>query len=241
MGAVKRRFCLSRRGKIIRNFALALLLGLNLWGNRGYPLPTAELEFRRMERVSLFSPSEIVFATPEFYRSTLAVNRADRTVAALDGTELTLNGRWIAGISETCAVMAGIDRRVFLAVPLEPEGPTLLYFGEGNIWDAWGYWVEEGPTPSGYQYTYHNFFPLLAVNVPGETDRIELALEDDEGEMRRGSGWNLGGGIWLLGIEENDGPAGFVEQRDPRAYILQLYGGDGTLLLEQRGTMPKNG
>ena len=50
---------LSRRWKIIRNLALTLVCLYALWAWAGYPLPTAEMEFRRLERQSLMPPSQV--------------------------------------------------------------------------------------------------------------------------------------------------------------------------------------
>lgn len=50
---------LSRGWKIVRNLAVTLICLSVLWAWAGYPLPTAELEFRRLERQNLFPPSEL--------------------------------------------------------------------------------------------------------------------------------------------------------------------------------------
>lgn len=49
---------LSRRGKIIRNTAAALLAAVTLWRMLGYPLP-ARLAYRRLEREHFLSPADI--------------------------------------------------------------------------------------------------------------------------------------------------------------------------------------
>lgn len=50
---------LSRGWKIVRNLAVTLICLSVLWAWAGYPLPTAEMEFRRLERQNLLPPSEI--------------------------------------------------------------------------------------------------------------------------------------------------------------------------------------
>lgn len=50
---------LSRGWRIVRNLALTLVCLYALWARAGYPLPTAELEFRRLERKNLLPCSEI--------------------------------------------------------------------------------------------------------------------------------------------------------------------------------------
>ena len=54
---------LGRGGKIVRNLVLAAGLALVIWAQYGCPLPTLEMEFRRMERTYLLPPSEILLST----------------------------------------------------------------------------------------------------------------------------------------------------------------------------------
>lgn len=89
---------LSRGWKLVRNLALAAVGGYLIWSFWGYPLPTAEMTFRRLERQHLLSPSQLVFSTPEYGQGTDAVSRRDRTVTALDGTQLYLEDCWLAGL-----------------------------------------------------------------------------------------------------------------------------------------------
>lgn len=50
---------LSRGWRTVRNLAVVLVCLYVLWARAGYPLPTAELEFRRLERENLLGRSEI--------------------------------------------------------------------------------------------------------------------------------------------------------------------------------------
>lgn len=50
---------LSRGWRIVRNLAVALACLYALWARAGWPLPTPELEFRRLERENLLGRSEI--------------------------------------------------------------------------------------------------------------------------------------------------------------------------------------
>lgn len=49
----------SRGKKLAVNLALCAFLLALIWSRFGYPLPTAELEFRRLERTHLLPPSEL--------------------------------------------------------------------------------------------------------------------------------------------------------------------------------------
>lgn len=50
---------LSRGWRTVRNLAVVLACLYGLWAWADYPLPTAELEFRRLERQNLLPPSEL--------------------------------------------------------------------------------------------------------------------------------------------------------------------------------------
>ena len=54
---------LGRGGRTVRNLLLTAALALMIWGQYGCPLPTAEMEFRRLERQYLLPRSEIVYQT----------------------------------------------------------------------------------------------------------------------------------------------------------------------------------
>ena len=97
---MKKRWKLSRGKRTIINLVLSALLLVLTWGLMGYPLPTAELEFRRMERTHLLPRSEIVLSNGTRSGEGLQVSREDGAVLALDGTELYLRGRWMAGVLE---------------------------------------------------------------------------------------------------------------------------------------------
>lgn len=84
----RRRPRLSRRGRVGVNLLASVLAACLLWGAAGYPLPTMELEFRRMERTHLLPPSEIQgkFQTPEQRR--IMIGTQKDLVVLYDGTDL---------------------------------------------------------------------------------------------------------------------------------------------------------
>lgn len=100
---------IGRGKKLAVNLALCTFLLVLIWSRFGYPLPTAELEFRRMERTHLLPRSEIVFSN-EARGGGRRVSGSDRSVFALDGTELYLRGRYFAGTLGDRAVLACLDR-----------------------------------------------------------------------------------------------------------------------------------
>lgn len=231
----------SRGKKLACNLALCAFLLVLIWSRFGYPLPTAELEFRRMERTHLLPRSEIVFSNGA-RGGGRRVSGSDRSVFALDGTELYLRGRYFAGTLGDRAVLACLDRSYnsfIREIPLD-GGPALAPLARPDWYlDRNGYWVTEGPgeTPEGhpaYVYEYHNFSAFLLFGAPEGTVRAELTVRDG-GAERTGGGWPLENGLWLLGVE--DGEARARDQVSELPYTLRLYGASDTLLSERSGTL----
>ena len=238
----RRRPRLSRRGRIGVNLLAAALTACLLWGAAGCPLPTMELEFRRMERTHLLPRSEIVFSDGEKSRDGLQMSRQDGSVLALDGTELYLRGRWMVGVQGDRAAAACLsrDRRYIRSLPLGSDPALVPLTGRYGYLDCIGYWVTHGPgeTPEGdpaYVYSYHDFIPFLLLNAPEGTAGVKVTVLLEE--EHSGGGWQLEGGAWMLGLER-DGLTG-VEQLPGAAYTLRLYRADGSLLLEKSGTLPE--
>lgn len=238
---MKKRWKLSRGQRTLRNLILGVLLMALIWGLADYPLPTVEMEFRRLERTHLLPRSEIVFSNGARNRDGWQVSRQDGSVFALDGTELHLQGRWMAGVRGDRAAVACLsgDGRYIRSFPLD-SGPSLAPLPwRGEYQDQAGYWITQGPgeTPEGdpaYVYSYHNFVPFLLLNAPEGTADAEITLRL-EGEECSGGGWQLENNVWLLGIEGErrlgDRPI------SETAYTLRLYRADGSLLLEKSGTL----
>lgn len=230
---------ISRGKKLAVNLALCAFLLVLIWSRFGYPLPTAELEFRRLERTHLLPQSEIVFsngARSEGRR----VSKSDGSVFALDGTELYLRGRFVADAREEWAVLACLDRSYnsfIRKVPLD-GGPVLAPLVPHDWYlDTNGYWVTEGPgeTPEGepaYVYEYHNFSAFLLFGAPEGTVRAELTVLDG-GAERAGGGWALENGLWLLGVEDKKAR----DQVSEIPYTLRLYDASDTLLAERSGRL----
>ena len=230
---MKRYKNLSRPKKAALNLTLVAVLLFALWAYFGYPLPTTEMEFRRMERQNLLPKSEIL----------LLSEKEDGAFVPVEGPELILNGRWAVGRHEETAVMACLGRGIW-DIPMKSDGPTVLPLACERVWgDAYVYWVEEGPIPAeeggGYRYTHHNFTPLLLLDVPEETARVELRARDNQGTAHDGEGWNLGDGIWLVGLTMYNGLSNRSVWFDGCAYTLRLYDTAGNVALEQEGTISK--
>lgn len=234
---------LSRRGKIGTNLLLSALAACLLWAAVGYPLPTAELEFHRMERTHLMPRSEIVFTNGTRSQDGLRVSGSDGSVFALDGTELHLRGRWFAGTRENWAVLASLDNdfygRFIQGFPLDGGlalAPLARY--TGHLYHT-GYWVSQGPgetseSSPAYVYEYHNFYAILLFGAPEETARVELTIREG-GAEHTGGGWPLENGLWLLGVEEADWRPEARVWEIP--YTLRLYDGADRLLTERSGTL----
>ena len=217
----------SRKTKLAVNLSVTLLLLLLGWARMGYPVLTAEMEYRRMERANLLSPGEIVFTVGEDDWSFLAFSspRSLVPVCALDGTQLHLQGRWFISRWEDRAAASlvgerGYDRFMDIC-PLEPEGAAMLPLHGG-----YGLYYTEGRL--GERVT-NNFAPLVLVDVPEETSRAEIALQTAKG-LCVGEGWNMGNGVWIL-TPDNQMLDPRLEQEWP--YTLALFRADGSVLLER--------
>ena len=247
------KLCLSRGKKLVFNLVIIALAGVWLWGLAGYPLPTAEMAFRRLERQCLVPRSELVFAAtePEHYEFVVSPN--DKTVTALDGTKISMENWQFVGVTEHVAVVAEVERRGLERYGSGLKGyardgnPLLLPLG-GSRWSPLrGYWVTEEEENGQAAYTYHEMTPLVLLDVPEEARRVELSLElhtgvetlpyETEALPYEAVCWDMGGGVWLVGAfrEDEARPDRFAEG----SYTLRLYDEAGTLLLEREGAIPE--
>ena len=93
--------------RVARNLALALLPLAALWYVKGYPLPTQEMEFRRLERQRLAGRSEIIF-------------RCESQGEAMLG-----DPNMLLGVTDT-AVHTSSDSHTLRVWPRDADGPTLV-------------------------------------------------------------------------------------------------------------------
>lgn len=218
---------LGRMGKTVRNLLLALALVCPIWAQYGCPLPTAEMEFRRLERMYLCPPSELVFVLKE------------EEVMARDGTWLWIPSSPVAvGVADGRAVV-GYSMRWSSAAwdtldryQLE-EGPSLIPLGRRNVW-----WTEHSPARENNTVIGS---ALLMLNPPEETARGELEVDityRDKEYHRSCPLWQLEDGSWLTAVETPDD--GYLHNwYAGGAYTLRLYDAAGGLLLEQSGRIPE--
>lgn len=221
----------SLRKKLLAvNGALIALFLSSIWMRCGYPLPTMEMEFRRLERTHLMPRSEIVFQTGKRYQ-TLPL--------AAEGPKVQLRDRWVVGLWEGGATVlaeeqyrSGRSPRSFYPIP-RGDGPCLVpLLREGKFLEEVGRWTRSWDT--GQSLTYE-FVPFLLLDAPAETARAELTIRfQDEGHT--GGGWLLEDGNWLLHLEIS-GAGRIAPRYAETAYDLALYRADGSLLLEKSGML----
>ena len=214
---------ISRQKKTAVYLALCALLLLLIWTQFGCPLPTAELEFRRYERTHLLPRSELVLRSDREY------------ITAADGTQLYLYEDNFVGLSGDWATVANIDD--FSAISCRTlrleEGPALVLL-EGEPYGGWSEEVPSGTPYRDHELEHHHFSPALLVNVPQETARAEITVVREE-DCLTGGGWDLGNGVWLLGVGETY--TVFDQPGSTYRYTLCLYRADGSLLLEKSGQL----
>jgi len=207
-----RRPRLGRGGKTVRNLLLALVLALLVWGQYGYPLPTAEMEFRRLERANLLPESEIIFNSvkdsPLQWRGSILSFSTQRVVIGLEGDRVHV---------------AGLRYKILEVYPLS-EGITPI-----PLYNLFVREVGLGSSDSGV--------PLLFLNVPAEAGRANVEIDavgrSGEALRGRGEGWCLAPGKWMFSVAPGDDFSG--EWYADGTYTLRLYRADGSLLLEQSG------
>lgn len=221
---------LSRGKKLALNLGIIALAGVWLWGLAGWPLPTAELEFRRLERASLEERSELVLSLD-----------GDMDVQARDGTWFSFTRPMVVGRRED-RVLVGYSNRIDDPFDMlrryereDGPAPVPLYPNMVN-------WVETGRS-GAEEDGFHAFeSPLLLAGVPQGTasGTLELTVLDLEGRSCPQSCplFDLGEGIWLACA---DPPwevysSGWCEGG---TYTLRLYDQAGKLLLEREGTIPE--
>lgn len=237
---------LSRGKKLALNLVLIAVAGLWLWGLAGYPLPTAEMAFRRLERQCLVPRSELVFAAtePEHYEFVVSPN--DKTVTALDGTKISMENWQFVGVTEHLAVVAEVAQKGVggydsgLEHYVRDGTPLLLPLGKDQWSPLRGYWITEEQKPGEVNYTYHGMTPLVLLDVPEEARRAEVSLELHTGEEilpYEAVCWDMGGGVWLVGVFRED------QVRPDRfaggTYTLRLYDETGDLLLDRERAIPE--
>ena len=247
------KLCLSRGKKLVFNLVIIALAGVWLWGLAGWPLPTAEMAFRRLERQCLVPRSELVFAATEPERYQFVVSSNDKTVTALDGTEISMDNWQFVGVTEHLAVVAEVAQKGVggydsgLEHYVRDGTPLLLPLGKDQWSPLRGYWITEEQKPGEVNYTYHGMTPLVLLDVPEEARRVGLSLElhtgvetlpyETEALPYEAVCWDMGGGVWLVGAfrEDEARPDRFAEG----SYTLRLYDEAGTLLLEREGAIPE--
>lgn len=215
-----RRPRMTRGGKTALNLGLCALFLLWVWGMLGYPLPTARMEFRRLERESLMPRSEILWRYDGY--STIFVGRTGDCWTAgylgpgSRGTDYMESGPLGDGPSpvplttlleeqdEEGQPVTG-NAMLFLQVPDEAARAVVRVTGRGDV-------------------------AMVQHGGVGRTETFEGELQDN-GVVYVWMGWPL----------DNYGRPGAIYSQGVAGmpYTLELYRADGSLLLEQAGTIPE--
>ena len=216
---MKRYKELSRPKKAALNLALAVVLLFGLWACFDYPLPSAELQFRRMERQNMRQPSDIVF-------------RLDRNYNPVTGA--------IAQISN---VYVGICGDEAVAGYFQNKGAS------GNYMEVWPLGDGPSPVPlsypvserheSGYLMTGN---ALLFFNIPPAAVDAQLEIRTEGGPSERAQGERLEkeGFYFWFSLQDSEEQRDYGREHFEEApYTLWLYDASGNLILEQEDAIPK--
>lgn len=207
----------QQKGFLMVDLLMIAFLLWAIWISLGSPLPTAEMEFRRLERTHLLPRSEIVFAG----------TRREKMYGGEDGLAVSMRQPAFLGIAgeRVAAAACGQGQWRVDSYPLE-DGPTPAPFADAHA-------VLYEPESRSF------VFPLMFVNAPEEAARAELAfrqLYQETSHQWSGQGWNTGNGTWLFPVQTPLTAYGEYWWRGG-GYTLALYRADGALLLEKSGTL----
>ena len=218
---------LSRGKKLALDLVIIVLAGGWLWGLAGCPLPTVEMEFRRLERQYLLPRSEIVYQTGFW-------NIGDvEEIKSRDGTYLSVFQPFVAGTIKDqvyAATLYAPGKHIMNVVPLG-KGPTPIPINSVIAWV---------PEPGKVWMSGCN---LLFYQIPGETTRTELDVDTvllggERFARYAQEGICLEEGLWLFSMKSPEG-AYSQDWYAGASYALRLYGEGGELLLEQEGVLPE--
>lgn len=216
---------LSRGKKLALNLAIIVLAGGWLWGLAGCPLPTVEMEFRRLERQYLLPRSEVV------YRSRFWSAGGVGEIQSRDGTYLSVFEPFIVGVTQDQAYSVTLRQAGWHTVTVAPLGEKPAPVPVNSV-------IARVPEPGRVWMSGCN---LLFLQVPREMARAELDVDvtlfnDEQFSRRAQEGLCLEDGVWLFSLEPPEG--GYSgDWYEGAAYTLRLYREDGGLLLEQSGVI----
>lgn len=220
-----RRPRLGRRGRTVRNLVLSIVLATMVWGQYGCPLPTVEMEFRRLERQYLLPRSEVA------YRSRFWSSGGAGETQSRDGTYLSVFEPFIVGVTQDQAYSVTLLQAGWHTVTVAPLGEKPAPVPVKSV-------IARVPEPGKSWMSGCN---LLFLRVPRETARAELDVDatlfnDEQFSRLAQEGLCLEDGVWLFSLEPPEG--GYSgDWYEGAAYTLRLYREDGGLLLEQSGVI----
>lgn len=128
---------LSRKGRVVRNLLVCLALLAVLWARYGYPLPTYEMNFRRMERLYMLPQGEVVFRRGTWLGGYWFVDEAGNQAVCGFVDSLSRpytrswQDLWVCPIAQEPSPVPLDERRLaVLHVPEETARAELELFGE---------------------------------------------------------------------------------------------------------------
>ena len=224
---------LGRRGKILRNLLVTLLLLTLIWWQFLCPLFWPEWEFRRAERRLLLPPSEIVLHLDA---------PGGRIYREGQSRPILRNDHQFIGVGDGYAITVALrDRPPLFAAPYvyvetwdlsAQEGAVkVIATSRANLYADWRRETEEGFI-SAYLFS----MGLVALDLPAGTVRGELTVKEDGKTYQTDSGVN-DAGVCLFSFPRLEGE---VEFSYGLPYTLRLYDQDGAVLLEQTGSIPRS-
>lgn len=219
-----RRRPLSRRAKLCRNLLVGAALLTLFWGLKQFPLPTIDMEFRRLERSCLVEPTQIVLRTGRITGS--------HSHEPYDPVPKVTREQ-ILGLGEGYAV-------AFWRHPFAPGANKLV---------CWSFEEQPGQVKLAPLISFisdtrgedwadrESCAAVAALELPEGTVRGEMTVEAEEGIYQEESEV-LEHGLCLFAFSSrlSSYSGGWVQGLP---YTLRFYNEAGELLLEQTGTVPR--
>lgn len=224
---------LSRKGKILRNLLLAAVALYSIWAVGGYcPMPTEEMELRRLERQNLLGPTEIILHIPDEAR--WVTGRVDGVMKSVMVEQFQAQ---FVGLGDGYAVAAAVhpfsnSGTMFAYWPLDRQPGEIKLIPLYTIFGDW----RGGEERLRNDRNQRQVCGIAIPELPAGTEKAELFIWDGDEEYRDWGSWEEPG-CWLFGFQNRDSYFG-SDWLQGLPYKLVVYSEDGMELARQEGTVP---
>lgn len=226
---------LSRRGKFLRNLLVVGMLLYSVWAIRGYcPLPTEEMEFRRLERQNLLGPTQIILHIPDEMRSVTGEVDGIYRTKRVDQPDAQF-----VGLGDGYAITAVVhpfsnSGAWFEYWPLEKQEEKIKLIPLLSIFGDWRGGEER--LRNNWEHIYN--CGIVIPELPAGASQAEMFVWEGEEEYHDWGTWEEPGS-WLFGFQRRADGVG-SDWLLGLPYVLVVYDERGEILVQQDGNVPSN-